>query len=122
MGDLILDSTWSYRFRYLVFIKGHESPVTYYPATMTRYTEQDIKAEYKKRMDEIRNVLTGKCELFALSNYLFKANEVQSITLKLDLMNEMNRGKIHNDYPPILMDVLSKWYTDNFMEEADESI
>lgn len=123
MTELILDSTWSYRFRYQVFLKGRDKGSMYWIPDMKRYSDTDIKSEYKQRMDEIRSALLQETPLFMVGNQVYRVEEIQAITLNLDLMNELNRNRLatsqQNDYANILMEILSNWYKNEVLEEDD---
>lgn len=122
MSELVLDSTWSYRFRYSVYYRGHDRPGNYFAAEMKRYSDSEIKAEYKMRMDEIRQALIQSVPLLTIGSQVYRSSEIQAVILSLDLVNELNRSKFvreqQTDYAQILMDVLAEWYNTQACDET----
>ena len=110
MQELILDSTWSYRVKTLVWLKGRETAISCYTAKMKPYTDNAIKADYKATMDACRKALRHETDVILIGTQAFRSAEIQAVNIKIDLLNDLNRGKSQNDFAPMLGDILADWY------------
>lgn len=119
MQELILDSTWSYRLRTLVYLRHRDNPIVCYPSQMEKFTESKIKEDYRTAREYYSKCLTEGIPDMAIGSQIINTEEVQSIIVKVDLINENGRGKGHNDYAAILADNLATWYAHGCQDDEN---